>query len=108
MSQRTEQVEAMIQQKLGDIFAREVEFPEGTLGTITKVVVPPDLQKALVHISVLPFDKANAVLKRLKGQKGHIQRELHKEIVMKVSPKLEFLLDGTQEHVSQLETLMDD
>lgn len=107
MSIRTEQVESMIQQHLGEVFSREVELPEGTLATIASVSVPPDLKRAIVSISVLPFDKSKAVLKRLKGQKGHIQKELHKMMVMKSSPKLEFKIDTTQEHVSQLEELMD-
>ena len=107
MTIRTEQVESLIQQHLGEVFSREVELPEGTLATIASVSVPPDLKKAIVSISVLPFDKSNAVMKKLKGQKGHIQRELHKMMVMKSSPKLEFILDTRQEEVSKLEELMD-
>ncbi len=107
MSIRTEQVEATIHQHLGEIFAREVEVPEGTLATIANISVPPDLKRAVVSISVLPFDKSKSVLKKLKGQRGHIQKELHKRLVMKSNPVLEFRLDTTEEHASKLEALMD-
>jgi len=107
MTKRTEQVESLIHHHLGEIFSREVELSDGTLATISSIFVPPDLKKAVVKVSVLPFNKSKKVIKQLQAQRGSIQKELNKKITMKVSPRLEFILDETQQHVSELEKLMD-
>jgi ribosome-binding factor A len=64
MTKRTEQLSALIQHNLNEIFVREVEFPLGTLATITRVEVTPDLSWAMVDLSILPISKQGSVLKK--------------------------------------------
>lgn len=108
MTQRTDQVESQIQRILGAVLNREIELPEGHLATITRVLINPDLKNAKVFISVLPFANSNSVMKILKNNRGMIQKELHSQLTMKFSPKLEFLLDKQPEYADQIEKLIDE
>lgn len=108
MSQRTEQVQAQLHRILGDILAKDVEFPLDTLVSIMRVEVTPDLKKADVHISVLPYDNRGQVSNVLKKDHRHIQQTLNRQLSMKFSPKLSFYIDDTQEFVSSIEKFMDD
>lgn len=108
MSQRTEQVSSQIQQLLGEIINREVELPQNHLATVSRVIVTPDLRKADVHISVLPFESSQQVVNVLKNNKGVIQKELNSNIEMKFSPKLEFFVDEQQEYAEQIDRLIEE
>lgn len=108
MSQRTDQVESQIQRLLGEVLNREIELPEGHLATVTRVSITRDLKNARVFVSVLPFDSSDSVMKILQNNRGMIQKELHSQLTMKFSPKLEFLLDKQAEYADQIERLIDE
>lgn len=107
MTQRTEQVESLLQQVLGEILSREVEFPDGVLASISRIVVPADLKTARVWISALPDHRAAEVKNVLKRERSRIQKEVGKKMTMKSTPKIEFIIDREPERVAKLEDLMD-
>jgi len=108
MSQRTEQVASLIQHILGGIFARDIEWPEGALATLTKVDVPADLKNANVMISVLPFNRWREVMNVLNKNKSMMHKKMSAELKMKFSPKLHFRLDESPEKVAEIEKLLND
>lgn len=107
MSQRLEQVEANLKKIIGEIFTREVEFPQDHLASITNVVVSPDLKHAKIYISVLPFDSSEEVLAMLQSQRSRIQKSAHEQLTMKFSPIFEFFLDDQEEKADEIERLID-
>jgi len=107
MSQRTEQVAATLQKILGEVMTREVELPMDHLVTISRIDVNPDLKNAKVYLSILPFESAHDVMPIIRKQKNHIQQEVHKNIEMKYSPVLEFILDTKPEEADEMERLID-
>lgn len=108
MSRRTEQVESLIGHLLGDVFSRSLEFPDGTLATISRVEVPPDLKTANVYISVLPFAESERVMGYLIRNRNRVQKEIAKGMVMKITPKIMFILDDLPEHASQIDRLIEE
>ena len=80
MTQRTEKLNALIQQNLNLIFIKYVEWPRDTMATITKVEVTPDLSWAFITLSILPINKQGTVLKKLRSQQRGLQHELNKSM----------------------------
>lgn len=107
MTRRTEQVSERIHRLVGDAFERELEFPEGVLPTIMRVDIEPDLKRATVHITVLPFDRSQEVLAYLIRNRKRIQQAVNKELTMKFSPELFFVTDSITETASTIEQIMD-
>lgn len=105
-SQRVKKINELIKREMGRIFLREVEAPEGSLITITHVETTSDLIEAKIWISVFPIDKAKIVLKELLKKIGYLQRLLNHRLVLKFVPKISFLIDQTQEKVSQVEDIL--
>jgi ribosome-binding factor A len=108
MTLRTDQVSANIYRLVGEIFAKDLEFPLDTLVSISKVEVTPNLKQASVYVSVLPFDHRGQVSNLLKKELRHVQSELNKQLTLKFSPHLSFYIDDTQEYVSSIEQHMDE
>lgn len=107
MTLRQEKVNALIKEELGLIISREVELPQGCLATIVGVDVSADLKWAKIFISVLPDKYRGSVLEILRKKSNHIRKSLNRRIEIKFSPKLEWVIDATEEHASGIEALLD-
>ncbi len=105
---RTEQVGELIKQELGSLLLREIDFPTGTLVTVTRVVVTKDMREAKAYISILPFARRFVVLEKLKKNMYDIQGELNNNLQMKFAPRLQFVIDATEEKAAIIDQLLDD
>ena len=109
MNYRPQRVSSLIQEELGKIIVREVEFAEGVLVTITGVDVGAKLERAVVWLSVLspgnggPYDSGDAALAVLKKRAGELQHLLMKKINIKPMPRIEFQIDRGLENAAKIE-----
>jgi ribosome-binding factor A len=96
MSQRLLRVRELLKREIGSILARGYDFD--ALVTINDVDVTPDLRKGHVFIGIIGADgRGNAIVARLNRDRGSIQRQLAKRVVLKFTPKLHFKMDGSVE-----------
>jgi len=96
MTERTNKLNALVQQNLNLIFIKDVEWPKDTMATITKVEVTPDLSWAFITISILPINKQGTVLKKLSSQRRDIQHKLNRTLHIRKSPKIKFKIDDEE------------
>ena len=96
MSQRLLRVRELLKREIGSILSRGYDF--NALVTINDVDVTPDLRKGHVFIGIIGADGGgNAIVARLNRDRGSIQRQLAKRVVLKFTPKLHFKVDGSVE-----------
>ena len=96
MSQRLLRVRELLKREIGSILSRDYDF--NALVTINAVDVTPDLRKGHVFIGIIGDDGGgNAIVARLNRDRGSIQRQLAKRVVLKFTPKLHFKVDGSVE-----------
>ncbi len=100
---RRERVSQLIRDILGELLVRELEFPLGTLVTITEVVVSEDLEHAKVRVSVLPAAQEKKVDIVLKKFRGHLQRMLMGKMYIRPMPQIAFELDHGLENAARVE-----
>ncbi len=103
---RREKIESLIQQELSGILAKEVEFPLGTLVTISKIEVAQDLTQAKVGISVIPTDKTETILTDLKKKQGWLQRIVNNKMNIKPMPRIEFESDYGFDKAAYIDKLL--
>jgi len=106
MSNRIERVEALIQEELGKIILKEIEFPVGVLSTITRVSCSIDLANASVFVAVLPEDKSKRVLEILGKMVYVLQKLLDKRLRMRPIPKIRFVEEKQTVHAAKIEGLI--
>jgi len=95
MSQRTNQVDALLVKEVSEIVARDIEPPMGSLITVMRAEVTPDLKHATIFVSVLPENKTGSALTVLKKRRSEIQRQLNKKLFMKFVPHIKWDIDPT-------------
>ncbi len=106
MSQRTERVQKLARQILGEEI-QSLKDPRIGFATVTAVRVSPDLRHARVLVSVLGDDEAQAqTMKGLKSATAHLRTELGRRMRMKYLPELTFELDHGIEVAERVESLL--
>jgi ribosome-binding factor A len=109
MKHRLERVNEVIKRELSEIISRELNFSAQVLVTIHAVDITADFRKCHVFISVIgkPSQKTR-VLAELEEQRGTLQKELAKRVVLKYTPQLSFKLDDSIERGSRVLEIMQD
>ncbi len=108
MSERTNKINELIKQKLGQIIIKEIEFPDNCLVTITKAETTPDIKTSKIFISVLPEKFRGTVLEILR-KKGHdLHKILKSQMKTKFIPNLVFLIDEQEVFASEIDKLLDE
>lgn len=90
-------------QALAESIERAAEIPIGILVTLVRAEITGDAKYAKGTISVLPTSRTEEALEALKLAEPEIKRELNKRIRLRVTPKLNWGLDTTEERAEGVE-----
>ena len=109
MSQRTERVDELLRQEIGEIVAREVADPRVGFVTITSVETTPDLRHAKVWVSVIgqPAER-QAAIAALRHAMPYVRHELGGRLRIRRIPDLHVELDDTAERGTRIQKLLSD
>ncbi len=106
MSFRIQKVNELLKHEIGELILKEFDFSRDTMVTITEANTSPDLRQTKIKVSVIPFLKAEKVLKVLNSQILNLQKPLNKKLKMKIIPKIKFELDESEEKTNKIEQLL--
>lgn len=107
MTQRTQRIDELLRQEIGDIVAREVSDPRIGFATITKVETAPDLGHAKVWVSVIgqPAEREETVA-ALGRAMPFVRRQLGTRIRLRRIPELHLRLDETADRGTRILQLL--
>lgn len=106
-SDRMRRVDEAVRQVVSDAVAHDLKDPRIGFVTVTDVRTSPDLRHARVYVSVLGTpEEQQASLDGLDSAHGLLQRRLGRELKMKHTPTLQFLLDDTAEKGFRMDELL--
>lgn len=107
MKHRLARVAEILKRELSTAILREVPFAGGIV-TVTGVDVSPDLRNATVHVGVLgTAAQQKDALERLEQNRGLLQAECAKRVVLKFTPHLHFSLDESLERGARVLDILD-
>jgi ribosome-binding factor A len=106
-TERMRRVDHAVRQVLSDA-AQDLKDPRVGFVTVTDVKTSPELRHARVYVSVLGDEAAReASLAGLESARGFLQGVLARELRLKHTPELRFVLDDTARRAARLEELID-
>jgi ribosome-binding factor A len=98
MTQRTDRIDELLRQEIGQALEREVTDPRIGFVTVTKVETVPDLSRARVWVSIIGSpDERKATLNALRGAMPFIRHGLGKKLTLRRVPELDVKIDETIE-----------
>ena len=109
-SQRQLRVGELVRRTLAEVFSRNQIYDETLSGvsiTVGEVSMSADLKIAHVFVSPLGGNKSKEVVEALNNNKVEIRKIVTKNVKLKFSPELKFLLDTTFDNMDAMRTLFD-
>jgi len=104
---RPERVAQVIQQLLGELFARGMRDPRIGLVTITGVKMSPDLREARVYWTVHgDASQRKHTAKGLDKARGFLRREIGLQLKLRMTPDLYFTYDEAIDRGERIEQLI--
>ena len=104
--ERVKRVNDLIQEELGKIILKEMDFPQGSLVTITRVETAANFQTTKIFVSCLPDGFADKVMRILKRNIYDIQQMLNKVLRMRPIPKIIFYQEDKTIEAAKIETIL--
>ena len=106
MSKRIQQVNQLIKKEISKIFLREVDFPEKTLITVTRVETTANLKQSKVYISLIPENKIKSVFQILNKQIYQLQQRLNQRLNMRPVPRIYFVEEKETLKAGRIEEIL--
>ena len=99
-----------VQKVLSEIIRGEIKDPRiSPLTSVVSVSVAPDLKTCKAFISVLGNEEAQAnTMAGLKSAVGYVRRQLAKELNLRNTPEITFVLDQSIEYGVNMSKMIDD
>ena len=109
MSRRVDRVGDLLRQEISQIITEDLRDPRlNALLSITRVDVSPDLQNAVVAVSVMASpEQQTEAIRALESASGHIRKVLGPLLRLRQVPKLRFLLDTSLAEGQRMLSLLD-
>lgn len=104
---RSDRLASRIQRELAGLIQHSLKDPRVAAPSILEVQVSKDLSHARVFFSLLEPAAAAECLQALNRASGFLQRELGKQLKIRITPKLSFVYDDTDIRGRQLSDLID-
>lgn len=108
MSNRPQRVADLIKHALARLLLREAKDPRFSMVSITSVDVSPDLNNALIYVSVLDETKAHETVAALNKAAGYFRHALAEAVELRITPKLHFRYDESIVEADKINRLLED
>ena len=109
MTQRTNRIDELFRQEIGEIFRRDVDDPRIGFATITDVETAPDLRHARMSVSVIGQpEERKATLAAMGRAMPFVRHELGKRLRLKRIPEFHLELDDSVERGTRVLQLLNE
>lgn len=109
-SMKNMRINGEVLRELSNIIRSEVKDPRiHPMTSVVAVEVAPDLKTCKAYISVLGDEKAQQdTVKGLRSAEGYIRRTLAKNVNLRNTPEIQFILDQSIEYGVNMSHLIDE
>ena len=106
-SVRIERINAELQKAISNIISNDIRDPQiDAIISVSSVETTPELSYARVYITSIGTTPTQEVLNRIKGAAGFIRGKLSKAVKLRITPRLEFMLDNSTEYGSKIDSIL--
>lgn len=107
MTQRTERIDQLLREEIGEILSREIQDPRIGFVTVTDVDTAPDLSTARVWVSVIGQpEEREQTLKALERAMPFVRRALGTRVRLRRIPELHLRSDETSQRGTRVLQLL--
>ncbi|MBQ8657349.1 MAG: 30S ribosome-binding factor RbfA [Prevotella sp.] len=105
---RQNKIARLLQKELSIIFQQQTRATHGTMVSVTRVRISPDLSICTAYLSIFPSDKADALLRNITANEKAIRYELGTRVrhQLRIIPELRFFQDDSLDYIEHIDELL--
>ncbi|MDD5861480.1 MAG: 30S ribosome-binding factor RbfA [Prevotella sp.] len=105
---RQNRIARLLQKELALIFQRQTSKTHGTLVSVTRCRVSPDLSICTAYLSIFPSEKGEEIIANIRESEKTLRYELGQHVgkQLRIVPELRFFLDDSLDYLEHIDELL--
>lgn len=105
---RQNKVARLLQKELSLIFQSQTRMMHGTMVSVTRAKVSPDLSVCTAYLSIFPSENGEEIIKNINDNVKTIRYELGTRIrnQVRIIPELRFFIDDSLDYIERIDELL--
>ena len=105
---RQNKIARLLQKELSLIFQQQTRAMHGTMVSVTRAKVSPDLSICTAYLSIFPSERGEELLQNITRSEKQIRYELGTRIrhQMRIVPELRFFIDDSLDYIERIDELL--
>ena len=105
---RQNKIARLLQKELSLIFQKQTRATHGTLVSVTRTKISPDLSICTAYLSIFPSEKGEEILANINASNKQIRYELGTRVKnqLRIIPELRFFIDDSLDYIERIDELL--
>jgi len=105
---RQNKIARLLQKELSLIFQQQTRATHGTMVSVTRVKISPDLSVCTAYLSVLPSEKGEEILANVNANVKSVRYVLGTRVrnQLRIIPELRFFIDDSLDYIDRIDELL--
>lgn len=105
---RQNKIARLLQKELSIIFQQQTRNTHGTMVSVTRVKISPDLSVCTAYLSIFPSEKGDQMMRNINANEKLIRYELGTRVrhQLRIIPELRFFIDDSLDYIERIDELL--
>ena len=105
---RQNKIARLLQKELSLTFQQQTRATHGTMVSVTRAKISPDLSICTAYLSIFPSEKSNEILENINVSNKSIRYELGTRVrnQLRIIPELRFFIDDSLDYIERIDELL--
>ena len=105
---RQNKIARLLQKELSIIFQEQTRVMHGTMVSVTRARISPDLSVCTAYLSIFPSERADELLKNIEKNNSQIRYTLGQRVrhQLRIVPELRFFIDDSLDYIEHIDELL--
>ena len=105
---RQNKIARLLQKELSLIFQQQTRAMHGTMVSVTRTKISPDLSICTAYLSIFPSEKGEEILNNINANVKGIRYELGTKMrnQLRIVPELRFFIDDSLDYIDRIDELL--
>ncbi len=105
---RQNKIARLLQKELSVIFQEQTRAMHGTMVSVTRTKVSPDLSICTAYLSIFPSERGEELLKNIEKNNSQIRFTLGQRVryQLRIIPELRFFIDDSLDYIDRIDELL--
>ena len=105
---RQNKIARLLQKELSIIFQEQTRAMHGTMVSVTRVRISPDLSICTAYLSVFPSERGEEILENINRTNQQIRYALGQRVryQLRIVPELRFFIDDSLDYIDHIDELL--